>query len=525
MTLSLTYPGVYLTEQSDMPMSVTPATTSLAAFIGAYAKGPIDEAVLVSSLSEFNQVFGGVLAASLASYAVWQFFANGGGSAWIVRVVPPDAQVAEGKLGEVNLQASSPGAWASGLSAKLSTVGTSFTLEVADSNERVVETLTGLPSTSEIALAQAISTRSAYLRASSSSAARPQNATATLESGKDGTWSAENYANVVNTQLGFPPQPPAGQAAGSTLPLLDQIAPQVFNVLCLPDAPLLAASSALSLYSNALSFCKNRRAFAIVDPAPPAAAVAGGVPVLFSDSPSTIDSVGGQPDALQLLCDWAVLGPNNYSGAAYYPWVTIVDPLTQQQRVVPPSGTVAGVYATTDQTRGVWKAPAGVAATLVGVTALADTTITDTVNGTLNVIGVNCLRTFPIYQNVIWGARTLGGADLDPVAFRYVSVRRLTDFIEQSLQQSLRWAVFEPNAPSLWASISLEVGTFMSDLYAAGALGGATAAQAYQVVCDATTTSEQDILNGTVNVLVRFQPVEPAEFVVVNVQLTAGSPS
>ena len=123
----------------------------------------------------------------------------------------------------------------------------------------------------------------------------------------------------------------------------------------------------------------------------------------------------------------------------------------------------------------------------------------------------------------MWGARTLAGADLDGSAFKYVPVRRLTDFIEQSLQQCLRWAVFEPNGPALWSSISLEVTSFMAGLFGQGAFAGASAAAAYQVVCDATTTSTANQLAGVVNVNVGFAPVDPAEFVMLNITIEAAS--
>jgi len=138
-------------------------------------------------------------------------------------------------------------------------------------------------------------------------------------------------------------------------------------------------------------------------------------------------------------------------------------------------------------------------------------------------MGINCLRTFPLYQSIVWGARTLAGSDIAGSPFKYVPVRRLADFIEQSLQQSLRWAVFEPNAPALWGAISLEVTAFMASLFASGAFAGASAAQAYTVACDATTTSPTDMLSGIVNVNVGFAPVDPAEFVMLNIQINAAS--
>ncbi len=318
---------------------------------------------------------------------------------------------------------------------------------------------------------------------------------------------------------GTPAQPP-------TSPLLDMIAPQVFNLLCIPDLVWLGPDQADAI-QVAHKYAADHQAFLLVDPPPPEAAAATGPAWSSTTAITPVNNVGVGPPGLTTLAQtWGgnVLNATRNAGAVYYPWLIIPDPANSgAQLYVPPSGTVAGIYAATDASRGVWKAPAGIDASLTNVNGLADVSINDTVNGTLNILGINAIRTFPIYGIVVWGSRTLAGSDLADSAWKYVPVRRLTDFIEQSLLQSLRWAIFEPNGPALWSSISLEVGAFMSGLYSAGAFSGATAAQAYQVVCDTTTTSETDILSGIVRVHVGFQPVEPAEFVVLNIVLNAGS--
>ena len=348
--------------------------------------------------------------------------------------------------------------------------------------------------------------------------------------GADPTWDGASFTSAVLTQLGMAPSAGtgAGAAPATEGPLLDQIAPQVFNLLCIPDSVWLSTAEQTAVLDAALGYCKQRQAFLLVDPPPPGAAVTG---TGWQATPGlTIDKVGTNPSQLQQLAGsgWGqtILSPSNYSGAIYYPWLVIPDPANQfRPRLVPPSGTLAGIYAATDTARGVWKAPAGITAGVQGITGFADNTINDSVNGELNIAGVNCLRTFPGYGSVVWGARTLAGGDLVGSPFKYVPVRRLTDFIEQSLVQSLRWAVFEPNGPVLWSSITLEVGSFMSGLFAQGAFGGTTAAQAYQVVCDATTTTQSDQLRGIVNIRLGFQPVEPVEFVVLNIALNAGAPA
>jgi len=187
---------------------------------------------------------------------------------------------------------------------------------------------------------------------------------------------------------------------------------------------------------------------------------------------------------------------------------------------VGPSGTLAGLYAATDAARGVWKAPAGTDVGLVGVTLAS--TLTDLENGGLNPFGINALRTFPVFSDVVWGARTLDGADIQASEWKYIPVRRTALFIEESLFEGLKWVVFEPNDDALWAQIRLNVGAFMQNLFRQGAFQGTTPTQAYFVKCDAETTTQNDIDLGMVNVAVGFAPLKPAEFVVIQIQQIAG---
>lgn len=581
-----TYPGIYLTETADIPRTITPATTSLTAIMGIFPRGPIDQAVLVSSQGDFEAQFGGDTVEGLATYAVQQFFINGGSGAWIVRLAGPGSASATVNLSGITITASSPGSWANAYAVALtkSTLPTSdpyleFTLTKGTpgggTSAPVVEQILNLPANDPAQLAMLITSGSQYVVAAvaapaqasgSASAAQPvADAIATLlAGGSDGDWGSTPtlFQQAVYAQLGNPEPPAAadssgnqagsggsgGQSGGSTAkgsgssksspppsgtpaqppasPLLDMIAPQVFNLLCIPDLVWLGPDHADAV-QVAHKYAADRQAFLLVDPPPPEAAAATGPAWSSTTAITPVNNVGVGPQGLTTLAQtWGgnVLNATRNAGAVYYPWLIIPDPMNSGARLyVPPSGTVAGIYAATDASRGVWKAPAGIDASLTNVNGLADVSINDTVNGRLNILGINAIRTFPIYGTVVWGSRTLAGSDLADSAWKYVPVRRLTDFIEQSLLQSLRWAIFEPNGPALWSSVSLEVGAFMSGLYSAGAFFGATAAQAYQVVCDATTTSQTDILSGIVRVHVGFQPVEPAEFVVLNIVLNAGS--
>ena len=203
------------------------------------------------------------------------------------------------------------------------------------------------------------------------------------------------------------------------------------------------------------------------------------------------------------------------------PRVRVADPLNQNRpRSLAPSGTMAGLYARTDGERGVWKAPAGTEVRL-RVQEL-DEVLTDPQNGVLNPLGVNCLRNFPVFGNISWGARTLDGADQIGSEWKYVPVRRLALFIEESLFRGTKWVVFEPNDEPLWSQIRLNLGAFMQRLFRQGAFQGQTARDAYLVKCDAETTTQADIDLGIVNILVGFAPLKPAEFVILRIQQLAG---
>lgn len=283
----------------------------------------------------------------------------------------------------------------------------------------------------------------------------------------------------------------------------------VVNILCVPDLRDLSTPGKLSPdyltgATALLNYALLRRAFAILD-----------LPRDVSSVPAAAAWVSANPPKF---------GPGIISAAAYYPEPQIPDPFGTQLRSLGASGTMAGLYAATDLARGVWKAPAGITASLAGVQQLAYT-MTDQENGVLNPMGLNALRTFPVYGSVSWGARTLASPNPASDDWKYINVRRLALYIEQSLVRGLQWVVFEPNDEVLWAQIRLTVNGFLHPLFQQGAFAGSTPGQAYRVVCDASTTTAEDMDNGVVNVLILFAPVKPAEFVVISIQQMAGQSS
>jgi uncharacterized protein len=185
------------------------------------------------------------------------------------------------------------------------------------------------------------------------------------------------------------------------------------------------------------------------------------------------------------------------------------------RRITPPAGAVAGLYARTDAERGVWQAPAGRGAVL-DVDGLA-AELRRAELESLNAAGVNCLRTLQDTGVVVWGARTLAGSDDESSEWKYVSVRRLFLFLEESLDEGTRWTVFEPNDEQLWARVRSAVETFLVNLWRAGALPGEKPEDAFFVRCDRTTMTQDDIDNGRLIALVGFAPLRPAEFVVLRI--------
>ena len=285
---------------------------------------------------------------------------------------------------------------------------------------------------------------------------------------------------------------------------LEQV--DLFNLLCIPPYRIDSAADINvdpELIAVATAYCEQRRALLLVD------------------APSTWrDKDTARQEFTDATND--VIGTRSKNAALFFPRLLKPNPLrNNQMEEFAPSGTVAGIFARTDAQRGVWKAPAGLDASLVGVPQLT-VNLTDAENGELNPLGINCLRAFPIYGRVVWGSRTLRGADAFADEYKYIPVRRTALFIEESLYRGTKWVVFEPNDEPLWAQIRLNIGAFMHNLFRQGAFQGQTPRDAYLVKCDHETTTQNDIDLGIVNILVAFAPLKPAEFVIIQIQQMAG---
>jgi phage tail sheath protein FI len=311
-------------------------------------------------------------------------------------------------------------------------------------------------------------------------------------SGSSATVGADGTTLLPNTS-GFETQ----LSGSSGYQLLSSV--PIFNLLCVPG------ENSAAVVGNMQQFCAQYRAFLIVDSAE--AAVVG--------TGSTGLSNTGPADASNNVLTGSQYASNS---AFYFPWISAPDPQVGfRPTLFPPCGFVAGLYASTDASRGVWKAPAGINIGLTGALGL-QYVLTDMQNGLLNPLAVNCLRQFPIYGEVVWGARTMAGADAVGSQWKYIPIRRLALFLESSLYQGTQWAVFEPNAEPLWGQVRLSIGTFMQGLFLQGAFAGTTPQQAYFVKCDADNNPDSSVALGILNITVGFAPLYPAEFVVIQIQ-------
>jgi uncharacterized protein len=488
----LLHPGVYIEEIPSGVRTITGVATSITLFVGWAPRGPTDRALRLTSFADYQRAYGGLDSRSDLGYAVRHFYDNGGADAYILRIADTaTARTAACDIDDLHIEASSPGAWANQFSVKLERRpddATRFSISIIQpsANNAVLETFSNLSMTATDPrfVLSVINGRSAFIdKLTAGSATTPANATVALNAttnGADGT--------VIGPDDGtFQTALTTAFAVGGVVDRID-----LFNIICVPGLTHGPTIAALQKGAH------DRRAFLIVD----------------------CDDLDTVPGVVATLA--GKTGADAENSAFFFPWVRAPDPLQQNAlREFPPSGFMAGIFARTDATRGVWKAPAGTEASLTGAAGLT-ITMSDAENGQLNPHAVNCLRTLPVYGTVGWGARTLDGDDARGSEWKYIPVRRLALFLEESLYRGTQWVVFEPNDEPLWAQIRLNIGAFMQGLFRQGAFQGTTPKQAYFVKCDRETTTQADINLGIVNIFVGFAPLKPAEFVVLKIQQIAG---
>ena len=498
MSVAHTYPGVYVEELPSAARTIMGVSTSITAFVGRALKGPTQKAILIHSFGDYVRIFGGLWKNSNMSYAVYQYYQNGGTDAVIVRLHLNGVESHfTSNDTNLSLKAASPGKWGDNLRISITDSPTektaidpdTFNLILKDASGTVLETFLNVstnPTSPRFIGKILVDGVSEYLRVDGAVPANKPNAGAVYD--------------VVTGSDGDPITAAEFSGDQETTGLYALRGADIFNLLCIPTFNEDDDSTRAAVYSEAIGYCNKRRAMLIVDP---------------QKSWATKENAKANVGFIS----------RDKNAAIFFPRIKAPDPQEDYRlREFDPCGAVAGVIARTDSQRGVWKAPAGIEATLVGVPDLA-VQLTNEETGELNPIGINCLRTMSDAGRVVWGSRTMRGADSLADQWKYLPVRRMALYIEETLYRGTQWVVFEPNDEKLWSQIRLNVGAFMHSLFIKGAFQGTDPKKAYLVKCDNETTTQNDIDSGIVNILVGFAPLKPAEFVILKIQQLAGQES
>jgi phage tail sheath protein FI len=536
MPVSVSYPGVYIEEVPSGVRTIVGVPTAITAFVGRARRGPVDEPRRISSQADFQRIYGGLWSDSMVSYAVDQYYQNGGSEAIIVRIHNgAESSKIVLKNGPA-LEAKYPGEWGKKLRVRVD-YKTSDPADTNLYNLTVRDTGTGneekylnvsIVAASPRALDKVLQS-SALIKATEGQDKRPEkhdDVTGDEDPFKDPVEGAGGGGAGGGAGAGGAGGEAAGgvgkytQATGGSdgneltdtqyvgdeskkTGIYALLKTDIFNLLIVP--PISRGKDiAVGTLAKAAKLCLDRRAMLLVD------------------APAEWDLDKASGNARDMFV--GTFGSESARNAAlFFPRIRMADSeMGGALEYFAPTGAVAGVFARTDANRGVWKAPAGTDAALSSVRELK-VPLTDKENGRLNPLGVNCIRTFPVYGTLVWGARTLRGADqLADLDYKYIPIRRLTLFIEESLYRGTQWVVFEPNDEPLWAQIRLNVGAFMNSLFRQGAFQGSSARDAYFVRCDKDTTPQDDRNKGIVNIIVGFAPLKPAEFVIIKIQQMAG---
>jgi phage tail sheath protein FI len=543
MSTAYSYPGIYIQELPLSTQTITPAPTSITTFVGYThpwkTTVAFGTAVQIFSFTDYQNYFGGLYTSGVltsdVARAVYAFFLNGGNNAYVVGLQPSAYDSTDTSLGVfgpgllaatasitqtnigITLTATEPTdvipMTATVANLRMNSAGTKYTIfdlvitygtrvEVYRSVDVTIpqgqpKSLDALINNVSALVTVAPTAGTMYgTQFTSGTAPSPVNLTLALPAGFATTFSEADFL-VGNAGVG---------AVFEENSSLDNV--EIFNLLLIPGI------SDSNVVSAALSFAERKRAFTILDPPPQATA--------FQIPGSVLPTIQTMAAAV----------PLSQNGALYFPYLRTTDPISSMPMSVPPSGYVAGVFAATDANRGVWKAPAGLATSLLGtIGPVATGVMNDMQQGVLNSplpgggTPVCCLRAFASAGTVVYGSRTLVGADPAFAQSKYVPVRRMTLFIEQTLVANLKWVVFEPNDEPLWLAIKSSIEAFLLSLFNQQALQGDQPSDAFQVKCDGTTTTTADQQNGVVNIVVSVALLKPAEFVVIKIAQAAGQVS
>ena len=468
------HPGVYM-EEFAVPKSIEGVSTNTAGFIGQTQRGPLKPR-LVTNFIDFQRLYGGFIEESYLAYAVDGFFKNGGKKCYIKRIAeqtPPGKIDIHDKEGNISLgiDAIGPGKWGKDVFVNIKDAtydGDFFKLEIYfptindTSNIEVFDGLSSDPD-SERFFEKIVNGTSNFVLIKNVNSKRPNNIeTNLIENSEEGIWD---------------PKISDYQAYEDALDELKEI--KDISIICVPDE-----LGDYTLQDKIKIHCKECNAFAIFQ--------------TEKDAFKNISTLKPKHDTMY--------------AAVYFPWIEILDPLTNQPKLIPPGGHVAGIYARTDTERGVHKAPAN--ETVRGIRSLQVKIGSE--QDFLNPRGINVIRDFPDKGIVVYGARTMSS---NP-NWRYINVRRLLSFIGKSIEKGTQWAVFEPNNEKLWARVNLTISAFLHGVWKTGALMGTSLEEAFFVKCDKTTMTQDDIDSGRLVCIIGVAPTKPAEFVIFQISMT-----
>ena len=501
-------PGVYVEEVEAGSRPIEGVGTAVAAFVGLAAHGPLNEPTLVTNWGQFTQTFGEFVEGSYLAHAVYGYFMNGGGACYVVRVGGDGngsaaargelTTGADARLGGFIIRALEPGAAGNNISIEVTDPGEGaaedqFKLIIRREGQPVEEYDKASAKKGRQNVVTMVNAASKLIRLEEATAGGP------VDKPAKGTVNLSGGGN--------PPAParlapddyvgdPADRTGFGGLEAIDPI-----TMVCVPD--LMAA------YQKGMIDQEGLKA---VQLAMIAHCELMGDRVAILDSPPGLNA--------QQIREWRVdkAGYDSKYATLYWPWVKVFDPVSGENIFVPPSGHLAGIWGRNDDTRGVHKAPAN---EVVRGAVSVELNITKSEHDLLNPHGINCIRSFPGRGIRVWGARTLSS---DP-AWRYVNIRRLFNYLEESILGGTQWAVFEPNDPGLWAKLRRTISAFLVNEWRKGALFGLSPDQAFFVKCDDETNPAESIDAGMVVCEIGVAPVKPAEFVIFRLAQFSGGAS
>jgi uncharacterized protein len=495
-------PGVYVEEVEAGSRPIEGVGTAVAAFVGLAARGPANTPTLVTNWSQFTSTFGEFLDGSYLAHAVYGYFLNGGGACYVVRVgadgVMPVASAelpsaAEKGKPAFRVEALEPGPAGNDISVEVEPAAEApegaFKLVVKQAGKPVetFDNVTVAKGKTNVATVVKQQSRTIVIEEVGALAA-PAPGTVALAGGGAAVparITPDDYVGNSADRTGF-----AGLEA------VDDV-----TMLSVPD--LMAVYEQGNIDSEGLK---------AVQLAMIAHCELMGDRVAIVDAPPGLNA--------QQIKEWRVdkAGYDSKYAALYWPWIKVFDPPSGQAKFVPPSGHMAGVWARNDDTRGVHKAPAN--EVVRGAITLA-LNITKAEHDQLNPSGINCIRAFPGRGIRVWGARTISS---DP-SWRYLNVRRLFNYVEESIFEGTQWVVFEPNDQRLWGRVKRTINAFLLRVWRDGALFGATPDEAFFVKCDAENNPPEVRDAGQLIIDIGIAPVKPAEFVVFRIAQFSGSPN